>query len=748
MAFAGAPALSGEVLRRARVRARGRRRARGRALRRAPRCCPAARSPWRPCSRPLRSSRRLAGARGRTRRGRGRGGGRCGRRARAASCRRRSPRRGSLWAAAALALAALAGPKPARALAARRPGAPCRSSRIGGSPAPRAKTRSSRRPPSRAPSRAVIPAGSSGRSTNRRYRPPSALQTRRAGRPSPAARDYSRRVWYLHTQALWGRGTVFNSDLDVGDLSRVDSLRRALVGRRDASERRSVLSALRPALRDSLPGPGPMPGYAAFGGDGLQAWDENPARAPDIRLLERWREEPDALAALARDAADGAGRAGPRDGPRRRARRGRGRARAREEPGAAAPRRLGAGLRPGSSCCAASGTTAPCRSTGVEVPTVPAQLAFTAVADPGGRAPRSSGASACPGVEVSCWGRSRSASSRSGFCGAARAGARLVTRAVEPADGSRHGTPRCRRFSSPRSSSRSTRTRSSCAAQLQRARPDRLQPADGEVDPRRLRARPASGLDAGGLGRAAAAAQPQRRRALSRARRCSRALPFPLAVRIFPVLHWVAAGIGVMLLLRALGALARRRRGSAAVTYAFSGVVVSEVFYPHIQPGMALLPWIVWAAARPRRAPGVAHRSLLAVLFALDFLAADVFTIALAIGARGALDRARERPRDGRSAARAGSPWRSASAALAALPQIVGDGALDSRRPTAPCSGMKLGDVRAISRSHPWRLLELVVPYPFGDDLGARPARRLGLGRSSAAGPWVSSRRSTPARSR
>ena len=108
------------------------------------------------------------------------------------------------------------------------------------------------------------------------------------------------------------------------------------------------------------------------------------------------------------------------------------------------------------------------------------------------------------------------------------------------------------------------------------------------------------------------------------------ALPFALAMRLFPLLHWTAAGIGVLVLLRSLGL----KRGAAwvgAATYAFSGVAISEVFYPHIQAGFALLPWIAWAAAR-RRAAGSRGTLLLAALFGLDFLAADVFTGALAVG--------------------------------------------------------------------------------------------------------------------
>src|SRR5262249_8143834 len=70
-------------------------------------------------------------------------------------------------------------------------------------------------------------------------------------------------------------------------------------------------------------------------------------------------------------------------------------------------------------------------------------------------------------------------------------------------------------------------------------------------------------------------------------------LDFPMAMRVYPLLHWIAAGIGVSLLLRSIGA-SSAAAWVGAVSYVFSGVGVSYVFYPHIHPGMALLPWILW----------------------------------------------------------------------------------------------------------------------------------------------------------
>ncbi|HEY1250878.1 MAG TPA: hypothetical protein VGH97_06785 [Thermoanaerobaculia bacterium] len=186
-------------------------------------------------------------------------------------------------------------------------------------------------------------------------------------------------------------------------------------------------------------------------------------------------------------------------------------------------------------------------------------------------------------------------------------------------------------------------------------------------------------------------------------------IAFPLAFRIYPVLHWIAAGLGMLFLCRAIG---RSAAGSwvAAVTYAFSGVGVAEVFYPHIHPGMALLPWIVWAVARRTGTP--ASRFLVVtLLFALDLLAADVFTITLAVACAAGWIALEDPPRESLRAA-GGLGLAVAVGALAAAPQIVATMAwipLTNRGIT----GMKLGDVLLFS-IHPWRLLELAVPFPFG----------------------------------
>lgn len=186
-------------------------------------------------------------------------------------------------------------------------------------------------------------------------------------------------------------------------------------------------------------------------------------------------------------------------------------------------------------------------------------------------------------------------------------------------------------------------------------------------------------------------------------------LAFPLAFRVYPVLHWLASGLGMLALALALGR-SRAAAWVAAVTYAFSGVAVSEVFFPHIHPGMALLPWIVWAVARC--ASSAASRFLvLAVLFALDLLAADVFTITLAVICAAAWI-ALEEPPGAQLRSAGGLAAAIAVAALAAAPQIVAT-MLWIPLTNRAILGMKLADVFLFS-IHPWRLLELVVPFPFG----------------------------------
>ena len=195
-------------------------------------------------------------------------------------------------------------------------------------------------------------------------------------------------------------------------------------------------------------------------------------------------------------------------------------------------------------------------------------------------------------------------------------------------------------------------------------------------------------------------------------------LPFPTAMRLFPVLHWIVAGLGMMVLARSFGR-SRAAAWIAAVTYVFSGVGVGEVFFPHVHPGVALLPWIVWIIRRP--VSGVAGRVLpLSLLFGALFLAGDVFTGVIAMLASLVWIFAEvERDRRAREAG-----WLLISlllATLVALPQILAT-VLWIPATNRAVVGMKLEETLFYSIS-PFRLLELVVPFPFGATWSLENAR-------------------------
>ena len=184
---------------------------------------------------------------------------------------------------------------------------------------------------------------------------------------------------------------------------------------------------------------------------------------------------------------------------------------------------------------------------------------------------------------------------------------------------------------------------------------------------------------------------------------------FPFAMRLFPLLHWAGAGVGMILLLRMLGVSAAGA-WIGAITYVFSGVSVSEVFYPNIHPGMALLPWVVWGLGRPANtlARGAV---LLSVLWALLFLSGDIFAVMLALLTSGLWIGLETVP-----AARAGRLARLAVAiglaALVAAPQIIAS-ALWIPETNRAVLGIPLSEVVLFSVS-PFRLFELIVPFPFG----------------------------------
>jgi hypothetical protein len=184
---------------------------------------------------------------------------------------------------------------------------------------------------------------------------------------------------------------------------------------------------------------------------------------------------------------------------------------------------------------------------------------------------------------------------------------------------------------------------------------------------------------------------------------------FPFAMRLFPVVHWAGAGIGMLFFLRALG-VSRGGAWIGAVTYVFSGVSVTEAFYSNIHPGMALLPWALWALHRPASsaARGVLTLSL---FWTLLFLAGDVFGAAIALGASFLWILLEDGPGE-RLRAFARLSGGIGLAGLAAAPQILA-AALWIPETNRGVLGMRLSEAVLFSVS-PFRLLELAVPFPFG----------------------------------
>jgi hypothetical protein len=185
-------------------------------------------------------------------------------------------------------------------------------------------------------------------------------------------------------------------------------------------------------------------------------------------------------------------------------------------------------------------------------------------------------------------------------------------------------------------------------------------------------------------------------------------LPFPIAAKLFPILHWALAGLGALALARRLS-VSRAGSWIAGVTYAFSGVVVSDVFFPHVLPGAAVMPWVVWVLAGTGT---FAARTLgLSLLFAASILSGDPFTFGMAIlGAAGWIAFAAPRPERGALARLLAVSL--GLAALAGLPQILAT-ALWIPETHRAVTGVTWREALQFSVS-PWRFLELVVPYPFG----------------------------------
>jgi len=111
--------------------------------------------------------------------------------------------------------------------------------------------------------------------------------------------SHFRESWIFYTPSLWGRSTIFNGDLDVGDFSRLESLRQVanLAALRTDSAPFFGSLSLRYGVR--FRDQDPLAGFRPFRAGALRAFDENPAAQPPIRLLESWREAAGPVPALA-----------------------------------------------------------------------------------------------------------------------------------------------------------------------------------------------------------------------------------------------------------------------------------------------------------------------------------------------------------------------------------------------------------------------------------------------------------------
>ncbi len=189
------------------------------------------------------------------------------------------------------------------------------------------------------------------------------------------------------------------------------------------------------------------------------------------------------------------------------------------------------------------------------------------------------------------------------------------------------------------------------------------------------------------------------------------ALPFPVAFKLFPVLHVWIAGIGAYLLARFLG-ISFSGAAIAGVGYALCGPTLGEIMYPDFLPGLAAVPFVIVASGRLARRSSRWSLSIFALSWGWILLAGDVFTAGLALlGA--ALLTIQETPRERRllSLSRLG---------LATIPGFLLAGiqilpALLFIPQTVRGLGRFPVRVALMWSVSLWRFLELFLPFPFGN---------------------------------
>ena len=189
------------------------------------------------------------------------------------------------------------------------------------------------------------------------------------------------------------------------------------------------------------------------------------------------------------------------------------------------------------------------------------------------------------------------------------------------------------------------------------------------------------------------------------------ALPFPLSFKLFPVFHLWLAGVGAFFLARLFGISSLSAMLTGAL-YAGSGPALSEIVFPDFLPGLALLPWIVWAGARFGARKTGRSAALFGAIWGVDLLVGDVFTAGLAFV--GAILFILQESRGAEGPRRVGALF------LASLP-----GFLLAGIQIVPALLFVPYTVRALGRFplraaltwsvSPWRLLEMILPFPFGN---------------------------------
>jgi hypothetical protein len=187
-------------------------------------------------------------------------------------------------------------------------------------------------------------------------------------------------------------------------------------------------------------------------------------------------------------------------------------------------------------------------------------------------------------------------------------------------------------------------------------------------------------------------------------------LPFSLAFKLFPVLHLWLAGLGCFLLARFRGA---SPLGSSvgALAFALGGPALSEVMYPNILPGLALMPFVILLAGRLVERPSGRRSAVFGLVWGVSLLVGDVFTSGLAFLAAALLTT--ERAANGRRTRSLGRLVLSALpgcflAGIQLLPALL----------FVPHTVRGLGRfpmrVALMWSVSLWRFLELVLPLPFG----------------------------------